>query len=105
MVTSVGVHVEEVGGDGGDRRTSRPGHPARAEVGVVLAAGLSSGAFGITHRAVLINLVARMQPASLPAVAEAIGQIDASQPSIGLAFALADLARLRHQMLTELEPA
>jgi hypothetical protein len=76
-----------------------------AQAAGTIAGGLSSGAFGITHRAVLINVVARMQPASLPALAEAIGQIDASQPSIGLAFALADLARLRHQMLTELEPA
>jgi hypothetical protein len=49
--------------------------------------------------------VARIQPASLPALVEAIGRIDPSQPTIGLAFALADLARLRHQMLTELEPA
>ena len=40
---------------------------------------------------------------SLPALGEAIGRIDPSQPTIGLAFALADLARLRHQMLTELE--
>jgi hypothetical protein len=70
-----------------------------------IAGGLSSGAFGISHRAVLVNVVARVQPASLPALAEAIGHIDPSQPSIGLAFALADLARLRHQMLTELEPS
>ena len=70
-----------------------------------IAGGLASGVFGVSHRAVLINLVARMQPASLPALAEAIGHIDPSQPAIGLAFALADLARLRHQMLVELEPA
>lgn len=70
-----------------------------------IAGGLSSGVFGVSHRAVLINLVARIQPASLPALAEAIGHIDPSQPTIGLAFALADLARLRQQMLTELEPA
>ncbi len=70
-----------------------------------VAGGLSSGAFGISHRAVLVNVVARVQPASLPALAEAIGHIDPSQPTIGLAFALADLARLRHQMLTELEPS
>ncbi len=69
-----------------------------------IAAGLSSGAFGISHRAVLVNLVARIDPASLPALGEAIGHVDPSQPSIGLAFALADLARLRHQMLTELQP-
>ena len=68
-----------------------------------IAGGLSSGVFGISHRAVLVNVVARINPASLPALGEAIGRIDPSQPTIGLAFALADLARLRHQMLTELE--
>lgn len=68
-----------------------------------IAGGLSSGVFGISHRAVLVNVVARMQPASLPELGEAIGRIDPSQPTIGLAFALADLARLRHHMLTELE--
>jgi hypothetical protein len=68
-----------------------------------IAGGLSSGVFGVSHRAVLINLVARIDPASLPALGEAIGHVDPSLPSIGLAFALADLARLRHQMLIELE--
>ncbi len=68
-----------------------------------IAGGLSSGVFGTSHRAVLVNLVARIPAASLPALGEAIGGIDPSQPTIGLAFALADLARLRHQMLTELE--
>jgi hypothetical protein len=76
-----------------------------AQAAHTIAAGLSSGAFGVSHRAILINVVARIQPASLPALVEAIGRIDPSQPTIGLAFALADLARLRHQMLTELEPA
>ncbi len=70
-----------------------------------IAGGLSSGVFGVSHRAVLVNVVARIQPASLPALGEAIGRVDPSLPAIGLAFALADLARLRHQMLTELEPA
>ncbi len=68
-----------------------------------IAGGLASGVFGVSHRAVLVNLVARVNPASLPALTDAIGHIDPSQPTIGLAFALADLARLRHQMLTELE--
>ena len=69
-----------------------------------IAGGLSSGVFGVSHRAVLVNVVARINPASLPALGEAIGHVDPSLPTIGLAFALADLARLRHQMLSELEP-
>jgi hypothetical protein len=68
-----------------------------------IAGGLSSGVFGVSHRAVLVNLVARIQPTSLPVLGEAIGHIDPSGPTIGLAFALADLARLRQQMLAELE--
>jgi hypothetical protein len=59
--------------------------------------------FGLSHRAVLLNVVARINPASLPVLGEAIGHVDPSQPTIGLAFALADMARLRHQMLVELE--
>jgi hypothetical protein len=70
-----------------------------------LAAGLSSAELGRAHKAVLVNLLARMQPASLPAVAQAIDRVDPTSPSIGLAFALADLAHLRHHMLTELELA
>ena len=80
--------------------TATPAAAARA-----LAAGLSAAQFGTAHRAVLVNLLARISPASLPAIATAIGRVDASSPSIGLAFALADLANLRHHMLTELEPA
>ena len=75
------------------------------QVAQTLASGLSSAQLGRAHRAVLVNLLARMDPSSLPAVAQAIDRVDPSSPSIGLAFALADLAHLRHHMLTELEPA
>jgi hypothetical protein len=74
--------------------------PARAAR--TIAGGLASGEFGTSHRAVLVNLVARIDPASLSDIGEAIGGIDPAIPTIGLAFALADLARLRHRMLTEL---
>ena len=77
-----------------------PAHVART-----LAAGLSAAELGRAHKAVLVNLLARMQPGSLPAVAQAIDRVDPSSPSIGLAFALADLAHLRHHMLTDLEIA
>lgn len=68
-----------------------------------IAGGLSSGVFGLSHRAVLVNLVARINAASLPELGEAIGRIDPSLSCVGLVFALADLARLRHEMLVELE--
>jgi hypothetical protein len=76
-----------------------------AQVARTLSAGLSSAELGRSHKAVLVNLLARMQPASLPAVAQSLDRVDPSSPSIGLAFALADLANLRHHMLTELELA
>ena len=69
----------------------------------VLANGLSGGAFANSHRAVLVNLIARMNPASLPAVVAALDGVSTSASALGLAFALADLARLRHHLLTELE--
>lgn len=68
----------------------------------VLGAALGQGQFGGAHRAVLVNLVARVQPGVLPALAAAFDRVDPSSSSIGIAFALADLARLRHQMLSEL---
>ena len=77
-----------------------PAHVART-----LSAGLSSAQLGRAHKAVLVNLIARMERTSLAAVAQAIDRVDSSSPSIGLAFALADVAHLRHHMLTELELA
>jgi hypothetical protein len=73
-------------------------------VATVVAGGLASGAFGPGHRAVLVNLVARVQPSSLPALGTALDAVSPSSPAIGLAFALADLAHLRLHLLTELEP-
>jgi hypothetical protein len=69
----------------------------------VLAGGLARGAFPASLRAVLTNLVARVQPSGLLALADALDRVAPTASSIGLAFALADLARLRHHMLIELE--
>ena len=74
-------------------------------VAEVVAGGLSSGALVVSHRPVLVNLVARVQPAALEPLAAALDRVDPSRSTIGIALALADLARLRHHMLTELEPA
>ncbi len=73
-------------------------------VAAVLAGGLVGGAFQHAHRAVLVNLVARVQPSSLPAMCTALDRVDPSCAAIGMAFALADLAHLRLHLLTELEP-
>lgn len=66
-------------------------------VGRHLAGGFADGRFGAPDRAVLVNLVARCRPAVLLEVAAAL-----QGTGIGQALALADLARLRHRMLTEL---
>lgn len=76
-----------------------------SRVADVVAGGLSSGALLASHRPVLVNLLARVQPSSLEPLAHALDRVDPSRPTIGIALALADLARLRHHMLTELESA
>jgi hypothetical protein len=62
-----------------------------------LVPGFEDGAFGPSHRAVLVNLIARCRPAVLLDAADALERTHA-----GLALALADLACLRHRMLVEL---
>jgi hypothetical protein len=68
-----------------------------------LAAGLAAGRYGPPHRAVLVNTVARVRPAALPRLVDALRAVDPASPSIGLALVLADLAATRHAMLVELE--
>lgn len=65
-----------------------------------LADDFAAGRYGPPHRAVLVNLVARCRPAVLLDAAEAL-----EAAGVGLALALADEARLRHRMLTELGAA
>lgn len=77
--------------------------PPRQVVATVTAGLAAGGSFTVSHRAVLVNFVARVNRGSLPALAAGLDRVDPAQPTIGLAFALADLARLRHHMLTELE--
>lgn len=74
-----------------------------SEVAARLAAGLASGEFGNAHRAVLINMVARVRRDALARIVAATQHVDAGSSALGLAFALGDLAQLRHDMLTELE--
>jgi hypothetical protein len=54
------------------------------------------------HRAVLINLVARLRPDGLAAVAAALDAIDGGSIGFPLASVLADLAHTRRRMLDEL---
>ncbi len=75
-----------------------------ARSGSELAAALGSGVLGQAHRAVLVNLVARVRSDSLAELAERLGTLDPMSPGYGLASTLADLAVTRHRMLDELTP-
>jgi hypothetical protein len=69
-----------------------------------LVGGLGNDSFGLAHRAVLVNFVARVRPDVLDALAAAFGGDDVPEHNAGLAHSLADLAATRHRMLQELEP-
>jgi hypothetical protein len=70
-----------------------------------LAVAIDGGAFAHAHRAVLVNLVARMRPDALGQVASALEAIDGMSVGFALASVLADLARTRQRLLDELSPA
>lgn len=75
-----------------------------AQLAAILAARLERGAFGVRHRAPLVQLltdlpVERLQP--LPVALERAGT---NPTTMGLALLLADLARTRLAMIEELNP-
>jgi hypothetical protein len=74
-----------------------------AESGGVIAVGLERGAFGASHRGVLVNLFARLRPDALGDLADVIDAVDPASPGHGLATVLSDLATTRRRMLAELE--
>lgn len=62
-----------------------------------------AGRFGVPHRALLVNLLARVPPAALLPAAQQLGRVAPSRSTIGLALALADLAQVRHHLLAHLQ--
>lgn len=76
-----------------------------AHVARQLGRAIDSGTLVHAHRAVLINLVARMRPDALGAVATALETVDGTSIGFPLASVLADLARTRERMLDELSVA
>ena len=71
------------------------------ESGAALAELIGSGELGAPHRAVVVNLLARVRPDALASIAASLGSIDQAAPGYGLASVLADLAITRHRMLDE----
>lgn len=70
-----------------------------------MADAIDTGALVHAHRAVLINLVARMRADAVGEVATALEQTDGNSVGFALASVLADLARTRERMLDELSAA
>ncbi len=77
---------------------SQPGHV----VGVALATALVDGSLGTAHRAVLVNLIARVRIEALAGIAGELSALHSDAANFGLAASLADLARTRSSMLDEL---
>lgn len=77
----------------------------RADPNAFLAVAVpefDTGRVGAAHRAVWANVIARCHSDVLAPLVAALEAIDASSPSSGIAHLLADLARTRHRMLTDL---
>ncbi len=72
------------------------------EVGAALARAIASGELAHRHRAVLVNLLARVDPAALTGIHRRLSRVDASTPGGVLASGLADLVGTRRTMLDEL---
>jgi hypothetical protein len=72
------------------------------DIGATLASLIGGGDLGAAHRAVLVNLVARVPPECLQGIASSLGSVESTSSGYGLAVVLADLALTRMRMLDEL---
>jgi hypothetical protein len=74
-----------------------------ADLSVAVVGGLADGSFGVAHRAVLVNFIARMRPDACAPLSAALRGADTGA-NVALAHTLADLASHRDAMLEELSP-
>ena len=77
-------------------------HAPGDRTGPELAALIGAGELGPAHRAVVVNLIARLRVDALGDVATALGAVEPGTAGFGLASVLADLADTRRRMLDEL---
>lgn len=77
-------------------------HAPGKNVGAAIGVGVEQGQLAQAHRAVLVNLIARITPGGLSDVVDALHGVDPHSPGAGLASVLADLALTRRRMLDEL---
>lgn len=73
-----------------------------AESGAVLAHSIEAGQLGQSHKAMLVNFVARITPTALVDLADVLDSVDPMCPGHGLATVLGDLATTRRRMIDEL---
>jgi hypothetical protein len=78
-------------------------HAPGARSGPELAALIGTGELGASHRAVVVNLVARIRVDALADVAAALSAVEPGAVGFGLASVMADLADTRRRMLAELD--
>ncbi len=88
---------------------NRPDRPEPVPIGrsttldpAVIVAGLESGELSVRHRTVLVHVVCSIEPRLLAPLAESLGRAGTNPNTMGLTLSLADLARTRHEMITEL---
>ena len=80
-----------------------PDAASRADdIGRAMAVGIEQGDLAHPHRAVLVNLLCRIDPGALSSIEESLDRVDRSSSGAGLASVLADLALTRRRMLDEL---
>lgn len=72
------------------------------ESGPLLVHSIRTGSLVHSHRAVLVNLLARVRPDALDGLASSLESVDGATMGFPLASVLADLARTRQLMLDEL---
>ena len=77
-------------------------HVPGGRSGPELATLIGAGQLGPSHRAVVVNLIARLRVDALGDVASALGAVEPGTVGFGLASVLADLADTRRLMLDEL---
>jgi hypothetical protein len=75
---------------------------APTDIGTALADLIVGARLGAPHRAVMVNLIARVPPESLAAIESSLAAVPATSSGYGLASVLADLALTRRRMLDEL---
>ena len=98
--------VPGMAGGGARRPADRPEPVPLGRLPVIdpaaIAPGLESGELSVRHRTTLVHTVCSVDSAVLGPLAEALSRAGTNPNTMGLALSLADLARTRHEMITEL---